>query len=210
MKVLAIGAHHDDIETGCGGSLLVHSQNNDSVHTVIVSESGFCGSDGQEVRSSSKAKEENEVAATILGVEKTTTLGFKTNDVTFDESLVLGIRKIIDNFEPDLVYSHWGGDAHLDHCNVARATIAACRHVPSILTYQSNWYKGTIAFNPAYYRDISRTFELKIKALKAYEGEFSRRGQDWIRFIESTNSLYGLQCSVRWAEAFEVVRMTAL
>ena len=209
MKVLAIGAHYDDVEIGCGGTLAMHSLKQDTVWVLVISESGYSDHKSKQIRHSSVAKREGVKAAKALNVKKTTTLDFPTNDIPFNEKLVLSVRTVIDDFKPDIVYSHWLGDSHLDHYHVARATFSACRHVPNVFTYQSNWYKGGVAFNPRYYVDISKTFAAKVKSLKAYREEFLRRGKDWMRFIGCTNGLYGLECggNTRWAEGFEVIKM---
>ena len=206
MKVLAIGAHHDDIEMGCGGAVALHSRAGDDVMAIVVTGSGFVGSDGREVRSNKKVAGEAKAASKILGIKKLINLDFPTNNVPFDESLVLALRKIVDEYEPDIVYTHWDGDAHLDHRNVAKATLTACRHVPTLLAYASNWYVGSRPFNPVLYRDITDTFDIKMKALRAYASEFSRRGEVWSRFIECTCGLYGLRCGAKWAEGYEVIK----
>ena len=68
MNVLAIGAHFDDIELGCAGTLAKHVANGDDVYAYVVTQSGFTNHKNIEVRSNEVATQEGEDAMKILGV----------------------------------------------------------------------------------------------------------------------------------------------
>ena len=87
MNVLAIGAHFDDIELGCGGALARHVAHGDSVHAYVATVSGFMNAENQEVRANEVAIEEGQAAMAILGVSLTCGY-FRTLEVEFNESLI--------------------------------------------------------------------------------------------------------------------------
>ena len=70
MNVLAIGAHFDDVELGCGGTLARHVHNGDDVYVYIATVSGFTNQYNEAVRSNEIARREGEAAMRILGVKE--------------------------------------------------------------------------------------------------------------------------------------------
>ena len=205
MKVLAIGAHFDDVEIGCGGALLRHVGRGDRVVILVVTDSSFTAPDGRVVRTAEAARCEGRRSADIIGADLICA-GFRTNNTLYDERLVLAMRELIDREDFDMVYTHFSGDVHLDHANIARAALSAARHVPSLLMYRSNWYAGSETFQGRILIDISAVFDRKLDLLRCYGSEFERRGRDWIDFVQSENKQAGLMAGVSWAEAFQPVR----
>jgi len=143
MNVLAIGAHFDDVELGCGGALAAHSARGDDVYVFVATVSGFTNQYEQSVRSSEVARAEAEEAMRILGVKQMFCGDFKTLQVEFVDELNVQILRLVEQLGIDQVYAHWTGDIHHDHQAVARASLHSCRHVPRLLTYRSNWYHST-------------------------------------------------------------------
>lgn len=68
MEVLAIGAHFDDIELGCGGSLVKHIKNKDKVYMYVITDSEYDDYDGTIMRTKDVALEEGKNAIPMLGV----------------------------------------------------------------------------------------------------------------------------------------------
>ena len=66
MNVLAVGAHFDDVELGCGGALAKHVRNGDNVIVFIATSSEFSNKEGRVLRESSKALSEAECASRII------------------------------------------------------------------------------------------------------------------------------------------------
>ena len=87
MNILAIGAHFDDIELGCGGTLIKHVNDGDQVFAYVATMSGFTNHDNVEVRSNSVALSEGKKAMEIIGVQELICGGFKTLQVEFDDML---------------------------------------------------------------------------------------------------------------------------
>jgi LmbE family N-acetylglucosaminyl deacetylase len=206
MNVLAIGAHFDDVEMGCGGTLAKHSKRGDSVYVLVATVSGFSNYRNELVRCSEEAHAEAVEAINILGVRELICGKFKTLEVEFVEALNVEILRIVENKNIELVYTHWHGDAHHDHQAVAKATIHCCRHVPNLLMYRSNWYHSAQYFRGNYYVDITDTWQQKKQAIQAYISEVERTDGKWINFFRNQAENAGYRIGVKYAEVFEVVK----
>jgi len=205
MNVLAIGAHFDDIELGCGGALAKHVNNGDKVYAYVVTKSGFINHKNLEIRSNDIASIEGECAMKILGVELIKG-GFTTLEIEFTDDLNTEIIKIIEEKNIDTVYSHWMGDIHHDHQAVARASLHACRHLPRQLMYRSNWYHSNIDFKGNFYIDISSFWDQKQKAIESHISEMDRTGKKWIVFFKNEAKNAGQRIGVEKAEVFEIIK----
>lgn len=205
MNILAIGAHFDDIELGCGGALAKHVANGDNVYAYVATKSGFTNHQNIEIRSDAIASLEGENAMKILGV-KLIKGNFDALKIEFNDDLNLDIIKIIEDKKIDLVYSHWMGDIHHDHQAVARASLHSCRHVPRQLMYRSNWYHSNLEFKGNFYVDISNFWEIKKKSIEAHQSEMERTGKKWIEFFHNEAKNAGQRIEVKYAEVFEVIK----
>lgn len=206
MNVLAIGAHFDDVELGCGGSLAKHAHSGDNVYVYVATVSGFTNQYNQTVRSSKVALAEAADAMRILGVKELICGKFKTLHVEFVDKLNIDILRIIEQKKIERVYTHWVGDIHHDHQAVARASLHSCRHVPSMLMYRSNWYHSAVDFHGNFYSDITRFFDFKKRSIEAHSSEMVRTGNRWISFFKKEAETAGQRIGVKYAEVFEVVK----
>ena len=164
MNILAIGAHFDDVELGCAGTLAKHIADGDNVYVYVVTLSGYSNQNKKIIRSNHVAKKEGTKAMKILGVKELICGNFKTLNVEFNEKLNKEIIKIINSKKIDCIYTHWHGDIHHDHQSVSKATMHSSRHVKRILMYRSNWYQSPHQFIGNYYVDITKTWNLKKKS----------------------------------------------
>lgn len=205
MNVLAIGAHFDDIELGCGGSLAKHVANGDDVYAFVATKSGFTNHQNIEIRSNNVAAQEGENAMKVLGV-KLIKGNFNTLELEFTDELNLEILKIVEKKEIDLVYTHWIGDIHHDHIAVSRASLHSCRHVPRLLMYRSNWYHSNLEFKENFYVDISDYWGIKESSVEAHKSEMQRVGKKWIDFFYNEAKNAGQRIGVEKAEVYEVVK----
>ena len=205
MNVLAIGAHYDDIELGCGGALTKHVAEGDKVYAYVATVSGFASHDNKVIRSNEVAKKEGMVAMDILGV-KLICGTFNTLEVEFCDELNLQIVRIVEENKIDLVYTHWVGDIHHDHQAVARAALHSCRPVPRMLMYRSNWYHSNFDFRGNFYVDITKWWGNKEAAVYAHQSEMLRTGSSWIKFFKNEAESAGQRIGMEYAEVFEVVK----
>ena len=206
MKILAIGAHFDDVELGCGGALARHVADGDEVYVYIATVSGFVNQNNESVRSNSSARAEGEEAMRVLGVKKMYCGNFRTLKVEFVDELNIEILKLVEDLGIEQVYTHWDGDIHHDHQAVARASLHSCRHVPRMLMYRSNWYHSTTNFRGNFYVDITKYWEIKVKTIKSHVTEMNRTNHKWIAFFKNEAENAGQRIGVTYAEVFEVVK----
>jgi LmbE family N-acetylglucosaminyl deacetylase len=205
-NVLAIGAHFDDIELGCGGTVARHVSQGDNVIMLVLTNSAYYNYDGVAIRTEEVAKKEGLEASKILGVKNLLSIGLETKTLQYGFELIEIINKVIDDNNIDIIYTHWDKDVHQDHSAIGRATLNAGRHVKSILMYRSNWYHTTTEFRGNYYVDISDFIDIKISAVKAHENEYKKFGQGWVDFFVNENSNAGKKIGCEYAEAFEIVK----
>jgi len=205
MNILAIGAHFDDIELGCGGALARHVSKGDKVYAYIATVSGFANAANDIIRSNEVALAEGKRAMEILGAELICG-PFKTLEVEFKDALNVEILRIFEEKKIDLVYSHWIGDIHHDHQSVAKASIHSCRHVPRMLMYRSNWYHSTLEFRGNFYVDITNYWPKKEEVIKAHKSELERTRYKWLSFFKNEAENAGQRIGVKYAEVFEVVK----
>jgi len=206
MNVLAIGAHFDDVELGCGGALAKHAQNGDDVYVYVATVSGFANHNNQQVRSNETALMEATNAMKVLGVKELICGKFETLRVEFVDELNIEILQIVEEKKIDKVYTHWIGDIHHDHQAVARASLHSCRHVPCLLMYRSNYYHSTLEFRGNFYIDITNYWDTKEKSIQAHKSEMDRTDQKWINFFKNEAENCGQCINVKYAEVFEVVK----
>ena len=205
MNVLAIGAHFDDIELGCSGSLKKHVERGDNVIIYVATMSGFVSPDQVTVRSNETAMEEGERAAALIG-DRLICGGFETLKLEFEDSLNAQLVHLIEQEKIDLIYTHYKDDVHHDHSALARASLHAGRHVPRILTYRSNWYQSDLPFTPDFYQDITDTWETKEAVIRAHRSEYERVGDRWIDYFRRDAQKNGFACGVGLAEGFCCVK----
>lgn len=206
MNILAIGAHFDDVELGCGGALARHVANGDAVYVYIATVSGFVNQYGQSVRGNDVALAEAKKAMLVIGTNEMICGKFKTLEVEFVDSLNVDIIKIVQEKQIDCVYTHWTGDIHHDHQAVARASLHSCRHVQKLLMYRSNWYHSTMEFRGNFYVDITQYWDIKENAIRSHVSEMDRTGEKWINFFKNEAENAGQRIGVKYAEVFEVVK----
>jgi LmbE family N-acetylglucosaminyl deacetylase len=206
MNILAIGAHFDDVELGCGGALAKHAAEGDAVYVYVATVSGFVNQYNQTVRSSEIARAEAQKAIQTLGIKELICGNFKTLQVEFVDDLNIEILKIVEEKSIEKAYVHWAGDIHHDHQAVARASLHSCRHVPRMLMYRSNWYHSTLEFRGNFYIDITDYWETKEKAIRAHVSEMNRTSEKWISFFKNEAENAGQRIGVKYAEVFETVK----
>ena len=205
MNVLAVGAHYDDIELGCRGTLIKHVQNGDCVYMIVVTDSGYKNPDGDNIRDAEAARMEGLKAAEIINATLIC-LEYKTFEVPFDDILGKILLKHIERLEIEIIYSHWVYDLHRDHQYAGKSTLMAGRHVPRFLMYRSNFYDTEQRFNGNFYSDITDVMDYKIEVIKAHKSELKRVRYKWLEFFTKLHENDGQKIGVKYAECFEVVR----
>jgi len=208
-NVLAVGAHADDVEIGCGGTIALHAIKGDNVIILIMAESSYTSYDGKILRTKEEAEIEVRDAAKVLGVRNVINLGFKNKEVPYSVESIEAINEIIDRYNINLIYTHWYHDTHQDHKRTTQSVLAAGRYVKNILMYEPEYPAGRsyLGFRNQYYVDITPTFHIKMEALKQHKSQVKKYGKDFLEAVEARARHRGYEIGSRYAECFEVVRL---
>jgi len=201
LNILAIGAHPDDVELGCGGLLLKAARNGHNVFIYTLTRGSASGDPNERVL-------ELKNSANYIGVKTSWIDNFEDTKLSLNSDLINSIEFIINKSEADIVYTHSISDTHHDHRAVAASTIESGRLIYNILSYENPVTKN---FQPQVYYDITDVIEDKIELIKFFISQKEKL------FIQS-NAVNGLakyralqsrmNTSVTSVEAFEVVKLS--
>lgn len=210
MKILAIGAHLDDIEIAAGGTLAKAIENGHKVKVLVMSKSGYTNIEGKVQRSNEVALKEGIKAFNTLGINDIDILDFETKDIPFRSDVVNAIDLCISQYDPDIIFTHHPFDTHQAHEGVAKATIAAARRKNTVYFYEPITPSGRsyVPFRPQLYVDIESTLDKKIKALKCHKSEYNKFGaENWIEGVRCRCGFRGYEIGKKYAETFEILRV---
>ena len=198
--VLAVGAHPDDAELGCAGTLALHKLNGDRVYLLVMTKGEASGD--PRVR-----EKECKKTAEILGVDGLFFGGLEDTRVHDGRETIEIIEKAIDEVQPDIIYAPTPKDTHQDHRNTGHAVMSACRRCKMVLLYEGASTQRD--FVPQVFVDIKKTFGLKKKVTRVFGSQLSNAGGGYtlaVKGIEGLARYRGYQAGVEVAEAFEVGR----
>lgn len=197
FTIVAVGAHPDDIELGCGGSLAYLISKGAKIINVIVT-------NGEKSGDPENRKEEAIRAAKIIGVDKVYFMDLKDTYTQEDARKCIDfLEKINVEYNPGMVFTHSAKDVHQDHQTAHNCSLIAFRRTPSILMYE---IPGTFSsFSPNHFFDISDYLTIKKEALDCYQSQSSKNFMEYQTVIDIA-SYRGRQCNIQLAEAFEPVR----
>jgi len=218
VRVLAVGAHPDDLEILCGGTLARFVQEGHEVamcHATRGDRGSFVHSSEEIVRIRGA---EARRAAVICGAEYAT-LGFTDGEVNAaDLSQQRAVVDLVRDARPDLILTHSPGDYMGDHNEIARL-VFECSFYATLPLYETDrphhssvtpiYHIETImglGFQPTEFVDITATIETKVAMLEAHESQLTwlrdHDGVDIVEQMRTTSRFRGQQCGVAYAEGF--------
>lgn len=217
MRVLAIGAHPDDIEILCAGTLARFVDAGDQVALCVVTD-GTAGHALIRPQELAHARHQEATAsAALLGAEFHW-LGLEDEFVFDDRATRLLFVEVVRKAHPDVVITHWTGDYHPDHRAVARLVfnatfIASLPNVhtdsPALKNVPALFYMDTLGgngFEPSVYVDIEQAMDRKRAMLGCHTSQIEwlkdHDGVDIQDFITVVAKARGLQAGVELAEGF--------
>ena len=221
MNILVLVAHSDDETIGLGGTIAKHVKNGDSVFCKYFTD-GISSREGIQIDQDSNKNRINSsiLASKILGFNWLENSNYPDNrmDSVPRLKVIKEIEKIKENINPEIIYTHSPSDLNIDHRIIAESTLTAFRpkaeeifkeiRLFEVLSATDYGHKSiTDSFNPNLYIDISKTWEIKLKALNAYSDEMNKFPNS--RSIEGLKNLAkyrGSQSGLFYAESFEVIR----
>ena len=204
-SILVFGAHPDDIEIGMGGTVAKFPKEEYDVRLVIMTLPNFTEIDKKEQR-----RQEAVMSAKAMGVKAPIFLDLSPDEITFSRSLVTKIDKLISEYKPEAVFTQWIGDSHQDHYILTKAVMAAARDMSDLFMYETTIPGGVTEkpFRPQLFVDIKDFIESKVNALNVFESQKIRGGHLWIDAVVGRCAYRGYQANTKYAEAFEVIKVT--
>ena len=209
MNILVLAAHPDDEAIGMGGTIKKLSKKN-NIHLCVLTEG--VSAQYNDKKMILERKNACKKSGKILGIKNYTFLDFP--DMKLDSISHLEINKelerIIRKFNPKIVYSPPLHDLNNDHRLVFNSALVATRpfssSVKQLLSYEC---PGPVnqPFRPTVYQNIEKEFPYKLKAFKMYKSEVMKFPHP--RSIEAIENLAiqrGVECSLKKAEAFQLIR----
>ncbi|MDT0649643.1 PIG-L deacetylase family protein [Autumnicola edwardsiae] len=226
-RILVVVAHPDDELLGLGATMYKLIKDYSCKIRVVILGEGITSR--SEIRDQLKWKRELEIhrkniasAQRAIGYESVGIYDFPDN--RFDTVALLDIIKVVEKekqkFDPEVVFTHHGGDVNVDHQRTFEAVITSCRplaseRVKTIITFETpsgtEWRAATDPrhFIPNFFVEVSNEgLEAKIKGMESYEFEKRKfphpRSPEALR-IQSQR--WGIVVGATYAEAFSVVRI---
>jgi len=200
VNILAIGAHPDDIEFGCGGALIKYTQKGHRLFLLVMTGGGMGGTSAVRIK-------EQQDSGEILAAEKIFWGGYEDTQLIVDTELIGKIEAVIAEVKPDFIFCNFPDDTHQDHRHLAQAIMSATRYIRNVLFYEG---PTTQNFNPQVFVDISDTLERKVEALKAHKSQVMKTNIEDLSIVEvahSSANFRGIQGRVKYAEAFHSLRL---
>jgi len=202
LNILCLGAHCDDIDLGCGGSLLALLRKHPTAHVTWVT---FSGSAQRERELRSSARRFLRGAAQAQVVTHQFRDGFFPGQFTAIKETFERLKRLS---RPDLIFTHQRSEFHQDHRIVAELTWNTFRN-DLILEYEIPKYEGGLTTPSAYIALDRRQAERKIRILLAsYK---TQRAKAWFTAdtFRGLMRLRGVESGAEsgWAEGFHVAKM---
>ena len=225
-KIMVVVAHPDDELLGLGATLhKLINEYNVTTHVVILGEGITSRSNERDVEIWKKElalhRENIKNAQKAIGYHNMITFDFPDN--RFDTVALLDLIKVIEKekttFQPEVIFTHHGGDVNVDHQRTFEAVITACRPVQdekakTIITFETpsgtEWRASTDPrhFLPNLFFSVSEAnIKAKIEGMESYE--FERREYPHPRSPEALTiqaQRWGIMVGTKFAEAFCLVR----
>ncbi|MBN1562724.1 MAG: PIG-L family deacetylase [Anaerolineae bacterium] len=217
MRVLAVGAHPDDIEIRCGGTLARYAEMG---HHVMM---GYATNGNKGHRTippdelAQIREKESRAAAAVIGAE-VFWLNFPDAELFYDKETRLAFVDMIRQARPDLIITHWREAYHPDHMATSELVCGAsyistvphvktdhppCAAVPMIYYFEVDF---TVESAAAEYVDVSAVYEKKRQMLACHASQFEwlreNHGVDLAERMIPRDRSYGAQCGVAYAERF--------
>jgi len=218
MNVLVISVHPDDETLGCGGTILKHRMQGDTVNWMIITEG--VQADGYSREFLSERNDQVKAVSEAYQFRNVFEMRFpaaRLHAVDFSQ-LLEGVRNVIQEVKPRVVYTVNRSDVHTDHQIAAKAVLSATKSfrapfVKRVLMYECLSETEVMAalpescFLPNAYSDISDLLEIKIGIMAIYESEVQL--EPFPRSVDAVRALArfrGATVGVQYAEAFMLLR----
>jgi LmbE family N-acetylglucosaminyl deacetylase len=202
LKVIVAGAHPDDPESGCGGTIALYSDLGHDVAMLYLTrgEAGIPSKGAQEAAAIRTA--ECQKACAILRA-RPIFAGQIDGNTEISPARYADFAKVLQAEHPDIVFTHWPIDTHRDHRSVSLlvydAWVGGGRKF-GLYYFEVDQGSQTQQFHPTDYIDISRTEGRKRAACFAHASQQPEQG--FYQLHEKMNRFRGMECGCELAEGF--------
>jgi LmbE family N-acetylglucosaminyl deacetylase len=202
LNVLCVGGHPDDPESGCAGTLARYAQAGHNVAIIYLTR-GERGIPGKSLDEAAKIRTaEAEAACKIMGA-RAVFAGQIDGATEITRERVNDMTKLLSAEKPDLIFTHWPIDTHMDHQVASQLAYRAYLSLsprPQMHYFEVNLGSQSQGFTPNVYVDITPVLEKKKNALFAHK---SQGGEGiWKEHHQLMASFRGREAGVSAAEAF--------
>lgn len=205
-KIVCVGGHPDDPESGCGGTLAKLSNAGHDV-TIVYLTTGDAGIEGKSLAEAAATRKQEAINACKILKVKPVFAGQIDGDTVFNNEWLKKIQQLLADEKPDIVFTHWPIDSHKDHQVASLLTIQTWMRTdhPFVLYFfEVSAGLQTMVFHPTDYVDITDTQEQKRKALYCHTSQHPDR--IYAEVHTAMEDFRGKELGVKAGEAF--VRMT--
>lgn len=209
-RVLAMGAHPDDMELEAGGTLAKFARKGYEVYLLVLTSGGYTDMSGKTYANDQLRNEAIE-ASKIIGIKDIIFWDYLTMNLPSDGKIISKVDALVDELHPDVFISHHPFDSHQDHKSAADIMFAVSRQgrVKNVLSGSTLPYRPNVfAFRPQFFVDITETIEIKLNAIRAYKSQYEKFGnEELIERVKAMAKTHGWAMGYDYAECFEVIRM---
>jgi len=210
-SILFIGAHPDDIELSCAGTICYFIEKKCDVYCYHLTSGVYSDLEGKTIRDFEEILNTTNKSLGILGVKEKNILftDVKATQLKVNKERISELQKFIIDKDINTIFTHPDPDTyHQDHRAVHNITMASSRrYVHNILFFESVFNFASGLMIPNYYVDISKYIHKKNDSIRFHETEYNKFGGE--KVIDSIISLAkyrGFQVGTDYAEAFHVMR----
>jgi LmbE family N-acetylglucosaminyl deacetylase len=199
MKILAIGPHPDDIEIGCGGTLIKLARAGHEVYEAVFTKGSVGGDPAVRWK-------EQQAAARFIKARQVFWLGYKDTRVPVDQQSIDVLDQLLRELKPDIVFANHAADTHQDHRAVSAIVLSATRNLKNVLFYE---VPTTAEFQPDVFVEISEVLEAKYQVLRLHKSQLNKPNVAVHSILDCARTMAhfrGFQGRVKAAEGFKAHR----
>lgn len=204
-NILMIGAHPDDIELGCVGSLIKFKKEGKKIIYLVMTNGG-----NWEKKTYKDRIEEVKKTLSFLNVDEIIIGNIKDGYLKHDPETIDFIGGLIKKYSIDTVFCQYYKDSHQDHTNIGLNALSISTLCKNLIFYES---LTSTEFVPNFFVDITNYEDMKKKALNFYISQIDKykcRNQNLLSYIDAKDKINGIKSHVKYAEGFIINKMILL
>ena len=211
MSILFIGAHPDDIELSCAGTICYFLEKKCEVYCYHLTNGVYTDIRGNQIRRFEEVFETSKKSLGILGIKEENIFftDVPATRLQINKERISELQRYIIEKNIKMIFTHPDPDTyHQDHRASHNISMASARrYVNNIFLYETifNFAAGLLV--PNYYINISNYIEKKNQSLRLHRTEYEKYGgEEWIDSINGLAKFRGQQVGIKYAEAFFVMK----